>query len=345
MLITLKSMLRVALYSFALLLAPQLALAAPVTFNVSTANPPTDNVAYINLNTLLPLSTRNVWAYTYDQGSFPSRNVNAVVGGEEKIGGGCLSLRPLILGDDVILYIGNYGDKISLHGIYLRQWKDLEDVLLKFETRYRVEWLDFQNRFVSESITPISDISCQDTGRGAVERGGAVLLEDLTRQLGVAGSGLGEIDCSSKNTDLRDNFLNGGSTGSGTAHVRGQLKSLSWRIDSIALTRNSGNGVVNIQMDFNPTIQASDTDYSMHFDMTLTPGVGVTHLRLTDDGSTTLDDIHDVQFTYNSSASSIRVRSNEVRPGGSCGGDGRLSFLVILLLLGFAPLRALGKQF
>lgn len=313
------------------------AFAVPITTSVDTSNPENDVKPDINLSTLLPIAEGNTWTYNLEQSTGlepPAPNTNktvvADVGQREEIGGGCLRLQPIVFGDELVLYLGNHGDSLSLYGIYLSHWQGLEDVLLKFETRSRVEWRDFQNRYISNEITPIDQNSCQDTGWGRVERTGLVLLEDLTLNWGEPGNQRGQIDCKVKNTDLRDNFT-GGQRGSGLALVRGQTQTLTWIVEAMNISESGGN--VNIQMHFRPIIHSSATDYSMHFDISLTQGQGITELWITDDGSNVVDDVYDLH--YDQAVPNLVSGTNLVTPGGNCPEDsGRLVYLLCLLSLG-----------
>lgn len=307
--------------------------AVPITISVDTANPENDVVEDLNLNRLLPIAEGNEWTYSLDNNSV-SRDIIARVGEPEIIGGGCLRVRPIVFGDELALYLGNYGDSLSLHGIYLNRWKGLDDVLLRFESRDRVEWMDFRNRFISEAETPINQDSCQDTGRGRTERTGFVLLEDLTEQLGVAGSERGDIICKDKNTDLRENMQ----SGSGTALVKGVDKTLSWKIDSLVITPNGNE--VNITAIFNPRIHSSSVDYSIYLDMTLVSGQGITALSITDGDLN--DDIHDLEYTL--SDTDLVSATNLINPSGSCPGDGRIDLLFLMLLLGLSFSRSLTRS-
>ncbi len=320
--------------------------AEPVDITIGV-NP--DETIRLNLSRLLPLAEGSSWEYdrTNFSGSSP---VTMQVGDKENIGGGCLKVQPLVFGSELALYLGNYGDSLSLHGIYLEHWKGLNDVLIKFETRYRVEWKDFKPEYVSG---PVHEGSCQDTGRGRVERTGLVLLEDLTENLGEAGSRRGDINCRVKNTDLRaameraDNAFNllpgagKGQTGSGLATVSGASLALSWAVDAMTVT-DLGSGNVRIQMDFNPIIHSLVDDYSMHIDMTLQAGKGITELTITDDGSGIVDDLNDLSYTLMSEK--LASQENQITPKGSCPDDsGSAHWLLILLggvvLSGFGLLR------
>jgi hypothetical protein len=304
--------------------------AVPITISVDTNNPENDVVADLNLARLLPIAEGSEWTYILDNNNNP-REVIANIGAPETIGGGCLRVRPMVFGAELALYLGNYEDSLSLHGIYLKRWKGLEDVVLKFETRNRVEWLDFRNRFISEAETPIDENSCQDTERGLTERKGFVLMEDLTQQLGIAGSGRGDIICRVKNTDLRENIQ----TGSGTAVVKGVDKTLRWRIDSLVITPN-GNNEVNIAAVFNPKIHSSQENYSIYLDITLEAGKGITQLSVTDGDLN--DDIHDLQYTLGDS--DLVSNTNLVVPGGSCPEDGRIDLMFLFIFLGLFLMRS-----
>jgi hypothetical protein len=313
-----------------------LSYAADITIGVDTADPSLDTVVDLNLVRLLPIAEENSWTYSLTSGEDPlvPREVTARVGEREKIGGGCLRLHPIVFGDELILYLGNYEDSLSLYGIYLERWRGLDDLLMKFETRKRVEWLDFQNRYISDDITPIDANSCQDTGRGDVERTGLVLLENLTLNLGESGNRRGSIDCSDKNSDLRDNFSSG-QNGTGLATVEGAGNALTWFVNSMLIT-DLGGGAVQISMVFDPRIDTGRDDYSMNIDMVLSPDQGITSLSITDDGSVApVDlDIHDLVYTL--TASNHVEPENQEIPGGTCPEEGRFSFLLVLLLFGSA---------
>lgn len=314
--------------SVSLLVLSSLLLAANNGFAVPIPiyNPENNVVADLDLAELLPIAEGNEWIYNLDNNN-TSKEVIASIGAPEIIGGSCLRVRPVVFGGELALYLGNYEDSISLHGIYLNRWKGLDEVLLKFETRNRVEWLDFRNLFVSEAETPIDENSCQDTERGRAERTGFVLLEDLTENLGVAGSARGEIVCRDKNTDLRENMQ----SGSGNALVKGVEKTLQWRIDSLVITPN-GNNEVNIAAVFNPRIHSSKVDYSIYLNMTLVAGQGITQLSINDGDLN--DDIHDLQYTLTSTA--LVSNTNLLSPSGSCPEDGRFGILFLLALLGLS---------
>jgi|GEM_PF-6425113 len=329
-----------ALFFISACLFSSSSLAVPITFSVDPLDSEQDIQEDIDLNRLLPLADNNTWSYDMLQGSGTVRQITARLGSAETIGGGCLSVQPITFSNGLSLFIGNDGESLSLYGIDLNLWKDLTDLSFRFETRNRVEWRDFANRFISEDITPLSSESCQDTGRGGFpDRGGVMLLEDLTENLGTPGNGIGEIDCSTKNSDLRDN-LAGGLTGSGTAFVAGQFNSLVWE-SGVTLTRES-NTTVRINLVFRPTVQGSRTDYTMHFNILLTEGVGITSLVLSDDGGPIdfTSRIDEFEFQYRNADSQISSTTNQVVAGGSCpSDDGRVSYFIVLILLGLVVKR------
>src|SRR5690606_32463578 len=91
---------------------------------------------------------------------------------------------------------------------------------------------------------------------------------------------------------------------------------------------------VNSVMDFRPTIHSSATDYSMHFDMTMIDGQGITELWITDDGSNLIDDVYDLH--YSQASANLVSESNQIVPRGTCPEDGRVLYLFTLVVLGLA---------
>lgn len=327
-----------ALFGVILVVVASAANAVNITTSVDLVTPSNDQVLDLDLSRLLPIATNNTWTYNlYDFNSNPSglptKTVVAEIGQRETIGGGCLQLNPVVFGDELTLYFGNYGDSLSLYGIYLEHWMGMNDVLLKFETRSRVEWMDFMNLFINEQITPVDPNSCQDTGRGLVERTGLVLLEDLTENLGVPTNQTGEINCKPKNSDLRDVFVNGGQHGSGLATIGSQPRPLYWNVDSIVLT-DLGGGDVQIQMDFRPRLGGSSTDYSMYIDMTLRVDQGITNLSINRSNfGVPANSLSNGDLIYVQTAANHVSPTNSIVPRGTCPEEGRLPLFISLLLL------------
>jgi len=311
--------------------------AADITLTVDNLNPENDVSVDLNLSRLLPIAEGNTWTYNLMKGTNPtSIPVTAEVGSSEKIGGGCLALNPIVFGEALALYVGNYGEYVSLHGIYLENWKGLNDVVMKFESRDRVYWKDFQNRYTTGA--PKSD-SCQDTEWGRTERTGLVFLEDLTENLGEEGNTRGEINCKTKNSDLRTGRVSAPiQTGSGTVTVKGAAYSFSWNLDSLVYTEDYlAAGDLRIQMTFNPNINSTGNIYTMYIDMTLRSGVGIVDLQINDDASYNMDVITDLSYDFVDS--SLTSSENQITPKGKCPEDeGSFSLFMILMLLGSFPL-------
>lgn len=326
--------------------------AADITTSVDLNNSANDTLVNLDLSSMLPVANDNTWVYDrsdYNYLTNGSTSITATVGKSEVIGGGCLKVNPIVFGGDLILYLGNYGDSLSLYGIYLAHWKGLNDVLLKFETRSRIEWLDFKHHYYNEQITPIDQYSCQDTERGRVEGTGLVILEDLTENLGEPTNKTGVIDCRPKNTDLRDEFVNGGQHGSGLATIAGETKALNWTVDSITLTDQDGvspvnpGGPIRIQMDFRPKIVGDSNDYSMYIDMTLVAGQGITNLSVNSTefvGITTKSNLKNGDLFYDNVVPNLASATNTLSPKGTCPEDnGSLSLYWVLVLFSFTALR------
>ena len=328
-----------AMFGVVLVTSTGMAHAVNITTSVDLITPANDQVLDLDLSRLLPIASNNTWDYDLADYTFNfggTKPVVATVGEKETIGGGCLKLNPIVFGDELTLYFGNYEDSLSLYGIYLEHWMGLNDVLLKFETRSRVEWMDFMGFYVSGY--PVDQNSCQDTGRGRVERTGLVLLEDLTENLGEPTNNSNVIECKNKNSDLRDAFVNGGQHGSGLALVGGQPTPLYWNVDSILLT-DLGGGAIQIQMDFRPRLGGSSTDYSMYIDMTLVPDQGITNLSINSTGfGVPATNLVNGDLIYTQTAANHVSPINAIKPGGSCP-EGRFPLSILLLLLTAVPLK------
>jgi len=114
------------------------AYAAVVTTVVDNVDPANDTKVNVDISRLMPIAENNTWTYDLMKGTNPSpESIEAGVGFREKIGGGCLAVNPVVFGADLTLYIGNYGDYLSIHGIHINRWKGLDDLVMKFETRNR----------------------------------------------------------------------------------------------------------------------------------------------------------------------------------------------------------------
>ena len=87
-------------------------------------------------------------------------------------------------------------------------------------------------------------------------------------------------------------------------------------------------------MDFRPVILSSSIDYSMHFDITMEEGEGITEMWITDDGINAVNDVNDLHYDLVSRRLVSRV--NLVTPGGSCPEDGSILYLLIVMCLGLA---------
>lgn len=317
--------------------------AATITTVVDDIDPNNDQTLDLNLSRLMPIAQGNTWTYDLMKGTNPAaQSIEAEVGFREKIGGGCLALNPIIFGADITLYVGNYEEYLSLHGIHINRWKGLDDVVLKFETRDRVFWKDFQNRYISG---PAQANSCQDTEWGRVERKGLVMLEDLTENLGEVGNQRGEIDCRAKNSDLRSARVSSPvQTGSGTANLSGSAQTLYWSLDSIIITPDAlDSGDVGIEMVFNPNIGSSGNDYRMFINMVLRPRVGIVSLQVNDDAAYVMDEIHDLSYTLTDS--DLASNENQIVPKGTCPEDsGSIPLFIICLLMGYFPIRIMGYR-
>jgi hypothetical protein len=337
---------------FSLLLFATTAIASNITVAVDGSDPSNDGVVDLNLERLLPIADGNIWDYLFSNNIEIDKSITASVGDKEKIGGGCLQVQPINFGGDLSLYLANYGDHLSLHGFYLLNWKGLEDVSLKFETRNRVEWKDFDNKFVSGNL---NQNSCQNTGRGWVERTGLVFLENLNENLGEPGTRAGDIDCSTKNSDLREARLGSPvQNGSGLATVKGSPLVLYWSLDELTYFKNAGgvSGAIRIHMTFNPNLVSLGNDYTIYIDMTLTLDKGITALYINDDKGSLhvsedagldqlMDQLYDLSYELDPASPALVSTTNELTPSGLCldEGGGRFSFLMCFLLLGLIPLR------
>lgn len=317
--------------------------AVSITTLVDDVDPKNDQKVNLDLSKLMPIAEENTWTYDLLKGTnLTPQSIVAEVGSKEKIGGGCLSLNPIVFGADLTLYLANYGDHLSLHGIYINRWKGLDDVVMKFETRDRAYWKDFENRYISGAAKANS---CQDTEWGRVERTGLVLLEDLTENLGTIGNKRGQINCKTKNSDLRSARVSAPvQTGSGTVTVRGTAQTLYWSMDSIVVTPDYlVSKDLRIEMVFNPDIGSSGVDYSMFIDITLRPKVGIVSLQVNDDAGYVMDEIHDL--SYNLTDSKLASTENQIVPKGSCPEDsGSISFLMLCFLMACFPLRMMSNH-
>lgn len=334
-----------------------LSFAVPIT--IDTTNSDIDPQGFVSTNldidALMPMAADNQWVYSFDKPNLVNfgapMSVTASIGASEVVGGGCLRVYPISFGEDLTLYVGNRGDSLSIHGMYLKRWDDLNDVQLLFETRQRVDWQNFRNKHDIGNVNaaPIAE-SCedthtqgtrgQDTIKGRSERLGLVLLEflDYANRFGED-DGSGGVVCSAKIYDLSalfNNGLNGTQSGSGTAEVGGEPMSLDWFANSITVTEPDSSSV-NISLDYTARIQGRS--HRMTMNIVLISGQGVASLTTT---SVTGDGTHDLSFTAGTPATG-NVSTNELRPSGSCSEDSA-SFSP-LYLLSFCILLGLRRKF